>query len=64
MYRLNDCTSYKIKLANGKYKCPCCGYVFESCHDLAFYEGERVPMCPECGQSIEDGEDDCEGIKE
>ena len=47
-----------------KFKCPACGYKFHGNCDLDFDEEERVPKCPECGEFIEDGDDEWDGMKD
>ena len=40
------------------FECPACGYRWTKSYDLSFDEEERCPCCPDCGELIEDGDDD------
>lgn len=48
----------KIRRKGGNCECPICGYIWEGAYELKFDEDERVLTCPECGEPIEDGDDD------
>lgn len=50
----------KLKIDEDTYECPACGYrwsAFMGMADLAFDEEEKCPCCPDCGETIEDGDD-------
>lgn len=50
----------KIKIDENTYECPACGYRWTrqmGMSDLSFDEEERCPCCPDCGELIEDGDD-------
>lgn len=50
----------KIKIDNNTCECPACGYKWSAAMgmtDLSFDEEERCLCCPDCGELIEDGDE-------
>ncbi|WP_288681594.1 hypothetical protein [uncultured Eubacterium sp.] len=51
---------YKIMIHENTSECPTCGYRWNTnfgITDLVFNEKEKCLCCPECGELIEDGDD-------
>lgn len=51
----------KIVIDKNTYECPAYGYRWSrqiGMADLSFDEKECCPCCPDCGELIEDGDDD------
>ena len=48
----------KIRREDDWCECPACGYLWHDSFDLSFNEEEKVSCCPDCGELIEDGDDD------